>query len=79
MDLNWKIEELNIKNINNKEIKYKVEMRKENKKFNKIYEGNDNNYKIEKLKKDRNYEFRICSLYNDIISCWSEIKKNKNT
>ena len=52
-------------------------MRKENKKFNKIYEGNDNNYKIEKLKNDRNYEFRICSLYNDIISCWSEIKKIK--
>ena len=78
VNLNWKIDNLNILNIDNKQIKYKVEMRKENKKFINVYEGNNNNCKIENLKKNTNYEFRICSLYNnDLISSWTEIKKIK--
>ena len=39
--ISWKIED--IKNIDNKEIKYKVEIRKENEKFKLSYEGNNNN------------------------------------
>jgi len=39
-------------------------MRKENKIFKKIYEGN-NNCKINNLKPGKNYEFRIRFLYND--------------
>ena len=75
----WKIEDINILNINNNQIKYKVEIRKENnnEKFEKIYEGNNNNYLVENLNKNTNYEIRICSFYNDIISNWTEIQKVK--
>ena len=75
----WKIEDINILNINNKQIKYKVEIRKENnnEKFEKIYEGNNNNYLVENLNKNTNYEIRICSFYNELISNWTEILKVK--
>jgi len=64
--ISWKIDNLKINNIDNKEIKYKVEMKKENKnkKFIKVYEGNNNNCNIENLKNKTNYEFRLCSFYN---------------
>ena len=52
-------------------------MRKKNKKFNKIYEGNENNYKIDNLKLNTKYEFRICSIYNDIEGSWTDIHKIK--
>ena len=57
----WKIDDVNILNIDNKQIKYKVEMRKENnnEKFEKIYEGNNYNYLVENLNKNTNYEIRI--------------------
>ena len=78
VNLNWKIDNLNILNIDNKQIKYKVEMRKENKKFINVYEGNNNTCCVENLKKNTNYEFRICSLYNnDLIGSWTEIQKVK--
>jgi len=35
------------------------------------------NYSINNLDSDTNYEIRICSIYNDIDSNWSEIKKVK--
>jgi hypothetical protein len=61
INISWKIDNLKINNIDNKEIKYKVEMKRENKnkKFIKVYEGNNNNCKIENLKSKTNYEFRL--------------------
>ena len=41
--VSWKIDDIKILNIDNKEIKYKVEIRKENDKFKLAYEGNNNN------------------------------------
>ena len=41
LNINWKIDNLNINNFEYKNIKYEVEMRKENKIFKKIYEGNN--------------------------------------
>ena len=73
----WKIDKLNINNIDNEKIKFKLEMKKEGKKFIEIYEGNNNNYKVFDLKVNTNYEFRICTIYNDLISPWIEIKKIK--
>ena len=73
----WKIDDINIININKKEIKYKVEIKKENEKFIKVYEGNNNNFLIDNLNKNTNYEIRICSIYNDIISNYSKIYKIK--
>ena len=63
----WNIDKINLINIDKKEIKYKLEIRKENSKeeFNQIYEGKDNNYIVGKLEKNSCYEIRICSIYND--------------
>ena len=63
--------------MDKKEIKYRIEIRKENEKFEEIYEGNENNYKVNKLEKNKNYEIRICSIYKEEMSEWSEIKKIK--
>ena len=76
----WKIDEINILNIDKKEIKYRIEIRKENSKdeFAKKYEGNENNYLVsDKIEKNTTYEIRICSIYKDIISNWSDIHKIK--
>ena len=78
----WKIDDINILNIDKKEIKYRIEIRKENSKedFSQIYEGNENNYLVNNnLVKNTNYEIRICSLYKDIISNWSDIHKIKTS
>ena len=61
---------------NNNQIKYKVEIRKENENFKQVYEGNEMNCLIQNLIKNTNYEIRISSP-NNIL--WSEIKKIKTT
>ena len=73
----WTIDKLNIIDINNKDIKYKIEIRKNKEKFIQIYDGGKTNFKINDLIKNTEYEFRICSYCNDIIGNWSEIKKFK--
>ena len=73
----WKIDNLNILNVDNKKIKYKIEIRKEKDKFLKVYEGNETNYQIENLIKNTEYEFRICSIYGDIIGTWTKNIKFK--
>ena len=77
--LKWKIEDLNIININKKDIKFRVDLRKENKKekFKKVYEGSELECLIENLEANTNYEIRICSIYQHLISQWSELKKVK--
>ena len=77
LNISWKIDNLNIINIDNNKIKFKIEMREEKEKFIQIYEGNETNYNIKNLKIKTNYEFRINSFYDDLIGCWSEIKKIK--
>jgi len=69
--------DINNINIDKNKIKYKVEMRKENEKFIKIYEDNNNNCYINNLEINTNYEFRICLIYNNIIGEWSQIHKIK--
>ena len=67
---------VNIKNIDNNKIKYIIEYRKENnKKFEKLYEGNDNKCSIKKLSQNNNYEFRFCISYNDIKNINENILK----
>jgi len=73
LNISW-----NIDNVENKEeIKYRIEMRKENEEFKEIYKGNNNNYLIKNLIKDTNYEFIIYSFYNNLIESKSEIYKIK--
>ena len=63
--------------MDNKQIKYKVEIRKENEKFIKVYEGNNINCLIDKLDKNTNYEIRICSIYNNLIGKYGNIQNVK--
>jgi len=79
LKINWTIDNKNLLNIDKNKIKFKIEIRKENSNdnFNKIYEGNEMNNLINNLDSNTNYEIRICSVYNDINSIWSEIKKVK--
>ena len=77
MNISWKIENINNINIDNNKIKYRVEKRKEKEEFIKVYEGNNQYCSINNLEFNTNYEFRICSIYNDIIGSWSEIYKIK--
>ena len=57
----WKINDINLLNIDKNKIKFKIEIRKENSdnNFNKIYEGNEMNYLINNLDINTNYEIRI--------------------
>ena len=74
----WKLDDINIINIDKNQIQFNIEIRKENEQnFNKIYEGKENNYLVNNLEKNTIYEIRICSLYKEVRSNWSEIKKIK--
>jgi len=76
LDISWDIG--NIENSSdNENINYRLEIRKENEEFKKIYEGNNNNYPIKDLIKDTNYEFIIYSFYNDLVESKSDIYKIK--
>lgn len=74
--LNWKYNE----NIDKNKIKFRIEIRKSNsnEEFEQIYEGNENKFVANNLNLETKYEIRICSFYDDIISNWSDIAKNKN-
>ena len=74
----WKLDDINLLNIDKNQIQYIIEIRKEKDQiFNKIYEGKEQNYLINKLKENTFYEIRICSIYKEARSNWSEIKKFK--
>jgi hypothetical protein len=75
LNISWEIE--NIKNIDKNKMKFKIELRKENEEFEKVYEGEKTNYIINNLKNNTNYEFRVCTINNDVNGIWSEIKKIK--
>jgi len=76
-NVTWKIDDLNIFNIDKNKIKYRIEIRKENEQFKSIYEDKNMNYNITKLKSNINYDIRICTIYNNTFSNYSEIKKIK--
>ena len=78
--MTWEMNYIKILNVDNNydnKIKYKVEIRKDNNKFTVIYEGINNNCFINNLESDTNYEIRMLSFYNDIISDWTQIYKIK--
>ena len=77
--ISWNINDINLINLDKNNFKYKVEKREEKGIFKQVYEGKENNCLIEKLNINTNYEFRICSVYEDILGPWTEIKKIKIT
>ena len=76
-NISWKIDDINILNIDKNKINYRIEIRKENEQFHPIFENNSMNYNINKLDSNSNYEIRICTIYNDINSVYSDIVKIK--
>ena len=73
LNIYWEIDNINKSDLN--KIKYRVETRKENDKFYKVYEGNNKNCFINNLSENVNYEFRICSFIDDSYGNWTEIQK----
>ena len=71
----------NIKlNIDKQKLTFKVEIRKEQQQeiFN-IYSKNEECLVLEKLEQNTGYEIRICSIYNNICSNWTQIHKIRTT
>ena len=66
--VSWKIDNIKLKNVDEKEIKYRVEIRKENNKFKMAYEDHLNSCIIKNLDKGTNYEIRINSFYKNLTS-----------
>ena len=77
----WKFDNNKLESIDYNKIKFKMEIKKENsnEKFIQVYEGNNTNYLIKNLDLDKNYEIRICSVYEDSNGPWSKIEKFKTT
>ena len=79
--MSWNIDDINILNLDKKELKFRIEIKKENenKDFIQVYEGKENNFIVNKLEKNTVYKIQICSIYEDLASDWSEIHKIKTS
>ena len=76
----WKIDDIKTVNIDKNELKYRIEIRKENdNKFIQYNVENNNNYLINNLEKNTNYEIRICSIYKEALSNFTQIFKVKTS
>ena len=75
----WNLDDINILNVDKKEIQFRIELKQENKKekFKQIYEGKENNFFIDNLEKNTNYDIRLCSVYKNENSNWSQMYKVK--
>ena len=76
LNICWNIDDINLINFDKNQIKYQVEMRKKNdKNYKEIYLGKETNFLIKDLTPKTIYEFRICSLYNDLKGEYSKINE----
>ena len=82
INISWKIDDNPklLQNIDKNQIKFKVEIRKNNdENYKEVYQGNNYNFQINHLSNNTTYEIRICSLYNNIIGEWTEPQKVKTS
>ena len=77
----WKIDDIITKNFDKNELKYRIEIRKENSndKYIQYNSENNTNYLINNLEKMTNYEVRICSIYKDVTGNWTQLFKIKTS
>ena len=82
--ISWNIDSINILNLDKNRINYAIEIRKKGKNFQYIFEGiyGANNYSINNLENNTNYEIRIFSYYGSenyfpLSSHWSDIYQFK--
>ena len=76
MNISWKIDELYKKFMDITQYKYNLEIKDNN---NKIYnyEGKETNIEIRGLINNKDYEFRVRTIYKESYGIWSEYKKIK--
>ena len=78
--ISWKIDDMNLFNLDKTQFKFKVEMKKKNENnFKLVYEGIDNNCIIKNLEENTDYDIILYSLHELIESKSSklyEIKTN---
>ena len=74
-NISWEIDNSN--KTNNENIKYRIDVRKENEEFIQKYKGDNNNCTINNLILNTNYEVIIYLIYNNLIASNSEVFKIK--
>ena len=67
------MDDMKMLNVDNKNIKYKMEIKLKNDNFNLVYEGKKDYCNLYNLKQNSTYDIRICSYYNNINSNWTEL------
>ena len=73
--LSWNIGDFRMKDFDNKNIKYIIEIKGDNK--ISTYESSKTNITIENIKYNIDYEIKIKALIEENCGNWSEIKKSK--
>ena len=71
--ISWNIGDFRIKDFDNKNIKYIIEIKGDNKV--EKYEASETNITLEKIKYNIDYEIKIKALIEENCGNWSEIKK----
>ena len=66
LEISWNID--NYTNIDNDLIIYKLESKMENEQFIEVYKGKNNFCQLRNIQYGTNYELRICSIYNDLMT-----------
>ena len=74
--ISWEIDDIDILNLENNQLKYGVEMKKENEK-SILYEIKNKYCSPNKLDYETNYEIRICTIYNNYKTIFSQTYKIK--
>ena len=66
-------------NIDKNELKYKIEIKKENsnENYKQIDVENNTNYTINNLESNTNYEIKLCTIYKDAMSSYTKLYKIK--
>ena len=75
--VSWKIDDELLLNLDERKIKYKIEIRKILTDFKSIYEDTKMKYNINNLEQNTKYEIRLCTIYNGVKSENSDIIKFK--
>lgn len=73
--ISWDIDNISLKNAQNKNMEFIIEIRKkdDDDKFKQVYKGNNKKYSLQNLLSNQQYEVRICSVIDDLCGEWSNI------
>ena len=76
MNISWKIDELSKKLRDVAQYRYNLEIKENDKNIFK-YEGKETNIEIRGMILNKEYEFRVRTIYKESYGIWSEFKKIK--